>query len=50
MTQSCQVNERFYEKVTKVKADVAAILNIFRTNQRTSWFRKLTDRVYSSIA
>jgi hypothetical protein len=27
------LNERFYEKVIKVKADVAAVLNIFRTNQ-----------------
>jgi len=27
------VNECFYEKVIKVKADVAAVLNIFRTNQ-----------------
>jgi len=30
---STQVNECFYEKVIKVKADVAAVLNIFRTNQ-----------------
>jgi hypothetical protein len=26
-------NECFYEKVIKVKADVAAVLNSFRTNQ-----------------
>ena len=27
------INERFYEKVIKVKADVAAVLNIFRAHQ-----------------
>ena len=32
-TPENRVNECFYEKVIKVKTDVAAVLNIFRTNQ-----------------
>ena len=31
--RSKTLNERFYEKVIKVKADVAAVLNIFRAHQ-----------------
>src|SRR6266404_8269462 len=35
---SKRVNERFYEKVIKVKADVAALLNLFPDVSIVEWF------------